>query len=68
MTEEEAKTKWCPMIQVTSSQSFNDVEYGDNRGTGDSSHHCIASDCMWWVEDQPEITPYESEGHCGAVK
>lgn len=76
MTEDEAKTKWCPMIQVTAVQHFNDVEYGDNRGDGDSNHNCIASDCMMWVwgktealkhhdRSEPEVIKH---GYCGLTK
>jgi len=52
MTEEEAKTKWRPMVQVTSAQNMNDIEYGDNRGNGDESHKCITSNCMMWKQTE----------------
>lgn len=69
MTEEGAKRKWCPMMQVTGSEKEG---YGDNRGGGDEDHNCIASDCMLWVEDIPagkasgEV--WLSSGHCGLAK
>jgi len=73
MTEEEAKTKWCPHIQVTSAQSMNDVEYGDNRGGGDENHNCIASDCMMWRLDEARdenmvLVPCDTGGHCGLTR
>lgn len=77
MIEEEAKTKWCPMVQVTSAQHMNDIEYGDNRGNGDESHNCIASDCMMWryvgyeyinPENVPPTSRGTLEGYCGLAK
>jgi len=76
MREEEAKTKWCPHIQVTAAQSMNDVEYGDNRGNGDENHNCIASDCMMWKWDiilnrelaADKINRDDYEGYCGLAK
>lgn len=74
MTEDEAKTKWCPMVQVTAAQHFNDVEYGDNRGNGDEDHNCIASNCMMWRWDELFRTQKEKDngiklyGYCGLTK
>ena len=59
MTEDEAKTKWCPLST-------------DENGYFVSS--CTASDCMWWVFDsvigtEPDSKPViTTDGHCGAVK
>jgi len=48
MTEEEARTKWCPMVRITwyptpapetSISGWNRDEINTN---------CIASDCMMW--------------------
>ena len=39
MTEDEAKTKWCPMVRAGN-------EAGCNRK--DATDKCIASDCMMW--------------------
>jgi len=57
MTEDEAKTKWCP------------ISFG-YEGRPDT---CAASDCMWWVWDESMETMKErvisdTEGHCGAIK
>ena len=43
MTEDEAKTKWCPMIRWTSAQ--NGLDSFENRG---ANCMCITSDCMMW--------------------
>ena len=43
MTEDEAKTKWCPMARS--------VGNGENRtpfGAADASCLCLASGCMAW--------------------
>jgi hypothetical protein len=49
MTEEEAKTKWCPFVRVGSERtglgSINrDVQLGERT----PSANCIASACMAW--------------------
>ena len=70
MTEDEAKTKWCPMAR----------EWGDensyNRVLGKADEHtkCIASDCMMWIATDNEVgamsggtRPIRSQpaGYCG---
>lgn len=51
MTEEEAKTKWCPMIRtgMVAGMAVNhhvDMQPG-GQGVYDETR-CIASDCMMW--------------------
>lgn len=45
LTEDEAKTKWCPMVR-------HDMDGGFNRfhsdGTAPASATCIGSACMMW--------------------
>lgn len=67
MTEDEAKTKWCPMARV--------IHFHDNDGPGISpaagnrgAHGqpkpeslCIASDCMMWVATDNEYPTQPSE-------
>jgi hypothetical protein len=56
MTEEEAKTKWCPLVDFqigpTSSSVWQGIAY-NNRGQeyAPDTCRCIASECMWWVWD-----------------
>ena len=46
MTEEEARTKWCPMARQTVDSEGN---FYTTTGTGLSGfQHCIGSDCMMW--------------------
>lgn len=64
MTEDEAKTKWCPMVKLT----ITPVRLEDTR--------CIGSDCMMWREkitnqeydvtdDGDLLVHTEKEGYCG---
>ena len=71
MTEEQAKTKWCPMSrtgvdEVTANRGFNGKIFEEDK--------CIASDCMmWrWLSWKPKgLTTWEIEfdkeagGYCG---
>ena len=77
MTEDEAKTKWCPMVR------FHNGLDGDvycSRPTGvvtNNSAKCIASDCMMWKWDiklnrelakdrhPEELERIKFEGDCG---
>jgi hypothetical protein len=52
MTEEEAKTKWCPAVRVYRRTSHDNVDYSEtNRGEDTATptaHNCIGSACMAW--------------------
>ena len=59
MTEDEAKTKWCPMVRYLAIFSNEDGERETagcyNRAANSINAtpcRCIASDCMWWVWDK----------------
>lgn len=57
MTEEQAKTKWCPMVKVGIDNNFN----------------CVASDCMMWrwvsageyIDGDRLVQQWRTEGFCG---
>ena len=47
MTEDEAKTKWCPQAQV--SLAANEYQSGEAwNKPNDAEWHCIGSGCMAW--------------------
>lgn len=50
MTEEEAKTKWCPHVRITNDDTGDWKSFRNNRGkAGDNlNHNCIGSACMMW--------------------
>jgi hypothetical protein len=70
MTEEQAKTKWCPMARVTTSDprchaSWNIVS---GEGASYSYQHCIASECMMWAPSGYSVEELGGKfGHCGLV-
>ena len=58
ITEEEAKTKWCPLARIAAigsagSVSANRVSDGKNIDTSRSL--CIASECMAWCWDNRKV-------------
>lgn len=56
MTEQEAKTKWCPMYRQAVSIDGANREWADNRMDG-SNPTCIGSACMAWRWFQPGRDP-----------
>ena len=70
MTEDEAKTKWCPM-------AVNNTCTRNPRGEIPDGAKCVASDCMMWRRDEQPTkfgpfgkepyTPVEFRfgGYCG---
>ena len=54
LTEEEAKTKWCPLVRVAEAQAVGDfkISLAINRdvslGEKRPRFKCIASSCMMW--------------------
>lgn len=70
MTEEEAKTKWCPFSRVMMWEPQEGQNPAVNRNLADVN--CIASGCMaWrWRRHKPKgwsgTAPVPAEGgHCG---
>lgn len=79
MTEDEAKTKWCPFVRMTASQG----EWHINRDPSLQSspqdtqaYRCIASACMAWrATDGEMLTRIETgervfvaTGFCGLAR
>lgn len=68
MTEEEAKTKWCPMTRVGHVAGM-----AINRHPDESDFYvdtrCVASKCMMWRENVVEALPKGKvvliNGYCG---
>lgn len=49
MTEDEAKTKWCPFIQYSVGLTQGAPFWITNRNDSDTTKiKCIASECMAW--------------------
>lgn len=60
MTEIEAKTKWCPMVHISGSNT-SAIFNPDGLCTVQQQGRCIASQCMMW-RALPGRTP---SGYCG---
>jgi hypothetical protein len=66
MTEDDAKTKWCPMARVAypdgpdSYPSINRLVDVANPGPC----RCIGSDCMMWTGDSDQVDE-PRHGSCG---
>ncbi len=81
MREEEAKIKWCPMVQVSgiNERGINQTNRKCN-GTFNEYSFCIASDCMMWVQtdnegypsnaknNDPDNAVYFPAGYCGLAR
>jgi len=71
MTEDQARTKWCPMYRLVAAgetqSSYNSIYMGE--GQISMPTKCIASDCMMWRwtvgERSHKINPGYTEGLCG---
>jgi hypothetical protein len=71
MTEDEAKTKWCPMARAEAGRG----EMSINRlpmGEPDVGCLCIASACMMWREASLPVKrdgdTFVFGGYCGLAK
>jgi len=72
MTEDEARTKWCPAYRMNANlEGWNSNREGVDHQNGASL--CIASKCMAWrveqivteVEGNTTYSSGEAGGHCG---
>lgn len=69
MTEQEAKTKWCPMRLVTRGKAIanNVMRPGDTVVVDTiSSDRCITSGCMMWRTHHADgAHVFAGDGYCG---
>lgn len=72
MTEDEAKTRWCPFIRIApATESHHAVTNREDRALdiGPVTTNCIGSSCMaWrWLAEQPirNGVVARTEGFCG---
>ena len=72
MTEDEAKTKWCPMVRWTKGGWSDDVYAAHNRYVDEKAeeqhgyNRCVASDCMMWIKTDNECEPKNGDDFLGA--
>jgi hypothetical protein len=65
MTEDEAKTKWCPFARVEGPYAYGNPAINRNIDNGNPAKNskCIGSACMAWRGDWfYEVVPTNSEG------
>lgn len=81
MTEDEAKTKWCPFFRLSITATLDGgTDYVGNRESSESTRadKCIGSGCMAWQKTDNESQPYnmldsntpppsKPAGYCGLV-
>ena len=72
MTEDQAKTKWCPMVRVAySGGSYNRNSLAGTAHVDTKDIRCIGSDCMMWgmkyVEqvDERNVSVLVPDYYCG---
>jgi hypothetical protein len=78
MTEDEARSKWCPMTRLSMATNDNKDVTGFNRiitsdGMRDNKAPseigmCVASKCMLWRWDAHTFDHVEPSGYCGLSK
>lgn len=62
VTEEKAKTKWCPFARVRDAGASGVTSVNFTNG---KTIKCLASDCMAWREDTRFGEPGKHPGYCG---
>jgi len=75
MTEEKAKTRWCPMVRI---RECGQDSPATNKRTDATFYVCMASGCMMWIHTDNESSPQPSNssatlkflpaGYCGLAK
>ena len=66
MTEEEAKTKWCPHIRFVVNASIIGNRFNTFYAPYNKDCKCIASKCMMWLPANGFHRTGE-QGHCGLI-
>lgn len=75
LTEDEAKTKWCPLVRVLefedkhagAGKTYEWVAAAVNRSASDIiSNSCVAAKCMFWRWSQQDREGVPT-GFCGAA-
>lgn len=65
MTEEQAKTKWCPMVRLIDGQppgaASTNREYKEFGTEHEESNRCIGAACMMWRWDDVPNPVYEAQ-------
>ncbi len=66
MTEQEAKTKWCPQAAIVTTMAAVSDRLIVTASDLEKGTHCLASDCMMWrfTEDTYLDKP-NYFGYCG---
>ncbi len=60
MTEDDAKTKWCPMCRFANLDNVGPVSNRETFFRGaPNPDTCIASDCMMWQQTDNECEPQQ---------
>lgn len=74
MTEEEAKTKWCPFVRFTSPTERAGWDWNRHKShkgpNGEMLAFCLASKCMAWrwakaTDYDGEVLVSDLDGYCG---
>lgn len=76
MTEDEAKQKWCPYVQVVALPEGGQYLYTNRFGyVNDPWCRCLGSACMMWEPEREAVETVTGEnrlvrggGYCGMVK
>ena len=65
LTEDEAKTKWCPFVRASIYEAADNDVSGNRAGPLRESGGCIASACMAWRWGEPDLLDRPRRGFCG---
>lgn len=69
MTEEEAKTKWCPMVRLGKNSGMQSWHEQGEELRNPIESRCIGSACMMWrwafKKNDASETVSDTDGYCG---